>query len=58
MTLTRREVEAATDGSLVYNYNDQNGKFKKGDNIGVQEMARRKSIMQRQGLYDRTFNES
>ena len=57
VTLTKREAEAATDGSLVYNYNDPAGKFKKGDVIGVQEMARRKMIMQKQGLYDKTFSE-
>lgn len=57
VTLTKREAEAAIDGSLVYNYNDPAGKFKKGDVIGVQEMARRKMIMQKQGLYDKTFSE-
>ena len=57
VTLTRREVQAATDGSLVHNFNDPNGKFKKGDVIGVQEMARRKAIMMRQGHYDKNYTE-
>ena len=57
VTLTRREVQAATDGSLVHNYNDPNGKFKKGDVIGVQELARRKAIMMRQGHYDKNYTE-
>lgn len=55
--LTAREVQAATDGSLVYNFDDPKGKFKKNDVIGVQEMARRKSIMQKQGLYDKSATE-
>jgi hypothetical protein len=55
--LTQREVNSATDGTLVWNYNDPNGKFKKGDVIGIQEMGRRKILMQKQGLYDRSFSE-
>jgi hypothetical protein len=58
VTLTKREVEAATDGSVVYNFDDPNGKFKKGQAVGVQEYARRKATMQKQGLYDKSFNES
>lgn len=57
VSLTAREVAAATDGSLVYNFDDPKGKFKKNDVIGVQEMARRKSIMQKQGLYDKSAQE-
>jgi len=56
VTLTRREVESATDGTLVWNYSDPGGKFKKGDVIGVQEMGRRKILMKQQGLYDKTLD--
>ena len=52
--LTKREADAAIDGTLVWNYNDPKGKFKKGDAIGHQEMARRKLAMQKQGLYDKS----
>lgn len=55
VTLTKGEVEAATDGTHVHTYSDPGGKFKKGDVIGVQEFARRKAIMMKQGLYDRTL---
>jgi hypothetical protein len=58
VTLTRREVEAATDGSLVYNFDDPNGKFKKNDPIGIQEFGRRKAALTKQGAYDRSYNES
>jgi F0F1-type ATP synthase membrane subunit b/b' len=57
VSLSQREVGAATDGSLVWNHNDPNGKFKKDDPIGVQEFARRKMIMKKQGLYDKTLTE-
>lgn len=56
--LSAREVAAATDGTHTWNYDDPAGKFKKDSPIGVQEFARRKSIMQKQGLYDRGFIES
>jgi hypothetical protein len=56
--LSAREVAAATDGTHTHFHDDPGGKFKKGDPIGVQEFARRKSIMQKQGLYDRGFIES
>lgn len=55
--LTQREAAAATDGTHVWNWNDPSGKFKKGDPIGLQEMARRKMTMQRQGLYDKSYSE-
>ena len=57
--LTRGEAASATDGTLVWNYDDPSGnkRFKKGDNIGIQEMARRKLEMQRQGQYDKTYVE-
>ncbi len=54
--LTQREATAATDGTLVWNYNDPNGKFKKGDPIGHAEMARRKVLMQQQGHYDKSYD--
>ena len=57
VTLTKREVEAANDGSIVWNKDDPGGKFKKDTPIGTQEFARRKSLMQKQGLYDRTLQE-
>ena len=57
VTLTRREVEAANDGSIVWNFSDPGGKFKKDDPIGNVEFARRKSIMQKQGHYDRQYTE-
>lgn len=53
VTLTRGEAAAAQDGTHVWNYDDPKGKFKKGDPIGLQEFARRKLAMQKQGLYDR-----
>lgn len=51
--MTKREADAAVDGTHVWNYDDPKGKFKKGDPIGIQEFARRKLAMQKQGLYDR-----
>jgi hypothetical protein len=57
--LSRGEVESATGGALVWNYDDPTGqkRFKKGDPIGVQEFARRKYEMKRQGLYDKSYTE-
>lgn len=55
--LTMREKNASEDGTIVWNYNDPGGKFKKGDPIGVQEMARRKVIMKQQGHYDKSYSE-
>jgi len=58
--LSRGEAAAATDGTHVWNYDDPSGqkKFKKGEPIGIQEMARRKLSMQKQGLYDKTYTEA
>lgn len=55
--LSPGEARAAVDGTLIWNYDDPSGqkKFKKGDVIGHQEMARRKKAMAASGLYDRTF---
>ena len=58
--LTKKEVEAAQDGTIVWNYDDPSGKkrYKKGDPIGLAEFARRKNEMQKQGLYDKSYTES
>lgn len=55
--LSRSEATAATDGTHVWNWDDPKGKFKKGDPIGVQEFARRKAEMMKQGVYDRSYSE-
>lgn len=57
VTLTKREAESATDGSVVWNYDDPKGKFKKNDPVGIQEFARRKAIMKQQGHYDKSYSE-
>lgn len=51
--LTKGEAERATDGSLVWNYPDPTGKnrWQKGDVIGIQEMARRKQALAKEGRY-------
>lgn len=53
--LTQGEATSATDGTLVWNYDDPTGKnrYKKGDPIGLVEMARRKAEGMKAGLYDR-----
>jgi hypothetical protein len=58
VTLTSREAAAATDGTVVWNWDDTSGnkKFKKGDPVGVEEFARRKQKMVQQGLYDKTYD--
>lgn len=60
VTLTAGEAKAATDGTIVYNYPDPTGKnrWTKGQAIGIQEMARRKIEMTKQGLYDKSYTES
>jgi chemotaxis protein histidine kinase CheA len=55
--LSAREVTAANDGTICHNYDDPKGKFKKGDPIGTAEFARRKMIMKRDGLYDKSVTE-
>lgn len=52
--LTAAEAQAATDGTHVWNYDDKSPqqRFKKGDPIGIQEFARRKRQMQKDGRYD------
>ncbi len=59
--LTKDEAKAATDGiTIVWNYDDPSPqkKFKKGDPIGIQEMARRKHELTKRGAYDRSYTES
>lgn len=58
--LSQREAAAAVDGTHIYNYDDPSPqkRFKKGDPIGIQEMARRKHEMTKQGLYDKSYVES
>ncbi len=58
--LTKGEARSATDGTLVWNYDDPSGKnlFKKGDPIGLAEMARRKHEGMKAGLYDRNAIEA
>ena len=51
--LSAAEARSATDGTLVWNYEDPTGKgrFKKGEPIGIQEMARRKAALTKDGRY-------
>jgi hypothetical protein len=58
--LTKGEALNATDGTLVWNYDDPSGqkRFKKGDPIGLQEMARRKRELKAQGAYDKSNYEA
>jgi len=58
VTLTAREAQAAVDGTVVWNFSDPKGKFKKGDPVGLQEYARRKLALMKSGQYDRSFTES
>src|SRR5260370_373085 len=46
--LSEKEKKIATDGTLVWNYGPNKGKA-----LGLQEMARRKAEMHKQGMYDR-----
>lgn len=58
--LSQGEAQAATDGTHVWNYDDPSPqkRFRKGEPIGVQEFARRKAALTKQGAYDRTYTES
>lgn len=51
--LSKKQADAATDGTHVWNYADPTGqnRWKKGDPIGIQEMARRVKEQTAQGLY-------
>ena len=57
--LSAGEARAATDGTLVWNYDDPSGqkRFRKGDVIGVQEFARRKLALKESGQYDKSLTE-
>ena len=57
--LTKREAASATDGTLIFNYDDPTGqnRWKKGDPIGLAEMARRKHEGMKNGLYDKSVSE-
>ncbi len=59
VTLTKGEAQSATDGTLVWNYDDPTGqkRFVKGDPIGLAEMARRKHEGKKAGLYDKSLQE-
>jgi hypothetical protein len=52
--LTKGEAQAATDGTHVWNVPDKTGKnrWQVGDPIGIQEMARRKLALSRDGRYN------
>jgi len=52
--LTEGERLNATDGTLVWNHDDKDGRFKKGDPIGITEMARRKASLEKAGRYKNT----
>ena len=58
--LTKREAQSAQDGTLVWNYDDPSGqkRFRKGDPIGLAEMARRKHEGMKAGLYDKNSFEA
>lgn len=60
VTLKPHEARAAQDGTLVWNVPDPTGKnrWQVGQPIGLQEMARRKLAMQKEGRYDRSMTES
>ncbi len=51
--LSRKQADAATDGTHVWNYDDPSPqkRFRKGEPIGIQEMARRVKAQTEQGLY-------
>jgi hypothetical protein len=60
--LTKGEADRATDGTIVWHESDfKAGRIKDkgliGQPIGHGEYARRKNIMQQQGLYDKTYVE-
>jgi hypothetical protein len=58
--LTKGEAASATDGTLVWNYDDptKQNRWKKGDPIGLAEMARRKHEGKKAGLYDKNAMEA
>lgn len=54
VSLTPAERDVSLDGTLVWNYDDPTGKnrWKKGEPIGIQEMARRKQQLSKDGRYN------
>lgn len=58
VALTAGEREAATDGTLPWNHDGPvdpttgNPRYRKGDPIGLTEMARRKMLMKKNGRYN------
>jgi hypothetical protein len=58
--LTKGEAASATDGTLVWNYDDPTGqkRWTKGQPIGLAEMARRKHEGKKAGLYDKNAMEA
>lgn len=57
VSLTPGEQRVATDGTHTWNYTDEKLGAKKGEPIGLKEMARRKLAMQKQGAYDRSYSD-
>ncbi len=55
--LTPAEQARATDGTIVWNYTDEKIGAVKGKPIGLKEYARRKAIMESQGLYNRAYTD-
>lgn len=58
LKITKGQAERSLDGTIVWNYDDPSGKgrFKKGDPIGKQEMARRVDAQRKAGLFDRNYS--
>ncbi len=54
VTLTAGEKANAEDGTIVWNRDDPQGRFKAGDPIGITEMARRKAALTAAGRYKNT----
>ena len=52
--MSRNAYEMATE-VIKWNYNDPNGKFRRGDPIGVREYLRRQNQMRRDGRLDDPF---
>lgn len=58
VSLTPGEQRNATDGTIVWNYNDPKVGAVKGQAIGLKEMARRKIALKAAGAYDRSYTDS
>lgn len=57
VALTPGEQRAATDGTITWTYDDPKVGAKKGEPVGLKEYGRRKLLMQKQGLYDRSYTD-